>query len=379
MTDVLIAGAGPAGAIAGLVLARAGVRVTLVDRASFPRDKLCGDTINPGALGILRRLGLDGALDGALAVDGMVVTGEGGVRVSAEYGDGQSGRALPRRLLDARLLEAAAAAGARVEEGVLVKGPLLIEDGSVGGLILKSRSGRTEPRHSTVTIAADGAHSRVARGLRLARTPVAPRRWAIGALFDVVGDSGPGTRAVFGEMHVRKHCYIGVAPLPGGVTNACVVSADPGFLKRRDCLTETLRRDPATASRFAAARMVSRAVTLGPLALDASAAGTQGLLLAGDAAGFIDPMTGDGLRFALRGAELAAMEALRVLDEGWRGAHVRRAAARRAEFRVKWRFNRALRAVAASPLAVRAAGAGANVSPALLRHAIRFAGDVQLA
>ncbi len=56
---MLVVGAGPAGAIAALTLARAGVRVAMVDRARFPRDKLCGDTINPGTLSILRRLGAD--------------------------------------------------------------------------------------------------------------------------------------------------------------------------------------------------------------------------------------------------------------------------------------------------------------------------------
>ena len=57
MLDCIIVGAGPAGAIAGLVLARAGARVRLIDRTSFPRDKLCGDTVNPGTLALLARLG----------------------------------------------------------------------------------------------------------------------------------------------------------------------------------------------------------------------------------------------------------------------------------------------------------------------------------
>ena len=58
-SDVIVVGAGPAGSIAALVLARAGVRVSLIDRARFPRDKLCGDTLNPGALAILDRHGMD--------------------------------------------------------------------------------------------------------------------------------------------------------------------------------------------------------------------------------------------------------------------------------------------------------------------------------
>ena len=73
--DVLVVGAGPSGAIAAMVLARAGVSVRVLDRARFPRFKLCGDSVNPGAMAILDRLSLRGAVAGALPVDGMIVTG----------------------------------------------------------------------------------------------------------------------------------------------------------------------------------------------------------------------------------------------------------------------------------------------------------------
>jgi flavin-dependent dehydrogenase len=85
-------------------------------------------------------------------------------------------------------------------------------------------------------------------------------------------------------------------------------------------------------------------------------------------------MTGDGLRFALRGAELAAEEALHALEHGG-DAYLRLTARRNREFAGKWRFNRAVRAIAGSPLAVRAGGYGAAIVPALLRSAIRYAGD----
>src|SRR4051794_15376758 len=131
MYDVIVCGAGPAGSVAATVLARGGARVLLLDRARFPRDKLCGDTINPGTVAILRRLGLTGRFESAaLPVEGMVVTGEHGVRVRGAYGDGVGGLAIARRSLDAALVADAAAAGARVEEGVLVRGPL-VSGGSV--------------------------------------------------------------------------------------------------------------------------------------------------------------------------------------------------------------------------------------------------------
>lgn len=374
MTDVVVVGAGPAGAIAALVLARAGARVTLLDRASFPRDKLCGDTVNPGALAILRRLGLDDATVGGRPVDGMVVTGERRVRVVGPYGRGQQGIAISRTVLDERLVAAAVAAGVQLHERVLVRSPVCGKDGTVTGVEAVLPSAVRDRYVAPVTIAADGRASRIAQAMRLAQTPARPRRWAIGAVF--TGVTGLTT---FGEMHVRAGRYLGVAPLPGGYANSCVVTADRAALQRRDLLLTTLRSDPETAERFALARIVAGPSVLGPLAVDVRSAGAPGLLLAGDAAGFIDPMTGDGLRFAFRGGELAAQEALRALADGWHDAHLRLDTVRRREFSAKWRFNRTLRALVASPRAVAAAGAGARFTPAVVQSIVRYAGDVALA
>jgi flavin-dependent dehydrogenase len=369
--DAVVAGAGPAGAIAALVLARAGARVLVLDRARFPRPKLCGDTINPGALAILRELQLDAALAGALPIRGMLITGEPRIAVRGRYPDGIEGRSLSRAVLDERLVRAAADAGAVVEEGVLVRGPLLDDAGRVGGVDVL-RPG-TEPGGiiAPVIIAADGHHSRLARTLALSRSARRPRRWALGATFE--GVRGLGAE---GEMHVRVGRYLGVAPMPGGLANVCGVSEQARNLSARDALGALVQRDPMLRPRFERARMVGAPTMLGPLAVDASAAGCPGLLLAGDAAGFIDPMTGDGLRFAFEGGRLAAAEALRVLEHGWEDAHVRRAAARRAAFRDKWRFNRALRTLVGTPASVYGAALVARVAPALLRHAVRYAGDV---
>jgi flavin-dependent dehydrogenase len=113
--------------------------------------------------------------------------------------------------------------------------------------------------------------------------------------------------------------------------------------------------------------------------VDCDGAGVPGLLLAGDAAGFVDPMTGDGLRFAMRGAELAAHEALHALEHGTASAHLRLLAARRREFAAKWRFNRTMRWLVGYPGTVRAARYGAVCLPQLLQRAIRYAGDVHAA
>ena len=185
MIEAIIAGAGPAGSVAALTLARAGARVLLLDRARFPRDKLCGDTVNPGAIAVLRRLGLDGRVERrGLPLDGMIVTGRGGVRVEGRYGRGVVGRALLRRELDSWLLEAGVGAGAHVEEGVAVQ-EALVHEGAAGpevrGVVVKGRDGRPLRIPALMTIAADGRQSTLAFSLGLAAHPERPRRWAAGA------------------------------------------------------------------------------------------------------------------------------------------------------------------------------------------------------
>ena len=372
MKDVVVCGAGPAGTIAAIVLARAGVRVRVFDRARFPRDKLCGDTVNPGALGALARLGVAHVTTGGLAVRGMIVTDGTGVRCVGRYPDGIEGRALRRCALDAALVAAARQAGVEIDEGVLVQEPEF-SSGAVSGVRLLSPGGSSRVVPASIVIAADGAASRLARSLGLSHHARRPRRWAIGAYFSDV-ETGVND-GCYGEMHLRRGRYIGIAPMPGGLTNACVVTADREALRDPSALLQdTLRHDATLGERFARARMLSRPVSLGPLAVDNVRSSAPGLLLAGDAAGFIDPMTGDGLRFAFKGAELAARTALRMIEHGADAASLQRARSR--EFAGKWRFNRALRALAGSPAAMRAAAAGATLAPSLLERTIRFAADI---
>ena len=180
-------------------------------------------------------------------------------------------------------------------------------------------------------------------------------------------------------MHVRRNWYLGIAEVPGGVTNVCLVKpSQPADANLRDpaaLLIRTLGSDPMLRERAADARLVAGPVVLGPLAVDATHLTFDGLLTAGDAAGFVDPMTGDGLRFAIRGAELAAASALESLEHGWSGVHARLAERRRREFAAKQRFNRAVRALVSVPRGVCAAAVGARFAPAVLRAVIVRAGD----
>lgn len=389
MLDVLIVGAGPAGAVAATVLARAGVTVRLIDRAVFPRDKLCGDTLNPGTLAILRRLRMADTVERCgLRVDGMIVTGEGGVVIEGRYPGDLHGRALTRSELDWALVQEAVDTGAQFESGVSAREALVTTERGrsiVQGIAIRETrqesavsSSPAGALRARVTIAADGRQSSLAFGLGLARHPPRPRRWAIGAYVEQA--HAPSS---FGEMHVRHGCYIGVAPVAGGLTNICLVKpsgggdaalADPAAALRRE-----LGADPLLGDRFRDVRFVRPPVVLGPLAVDAINRPMDGLILAGDASGFVDPMTGDGLRFAIRGGELAALAAMRALEHGWSGVHAELALSRRREFGAKWRFNRILRALVSSPLAVRSAAAGARVAPAAVRAIVARAGDCDLA
>ena len=105
MDDVIVVGGGPAGALAALILSRAGARVQIFDRARFPRPKLCGDTLNPGAMRVLaEHMPTDTLIEQSLPLDGMLLTGPKGVQVRGHYGRGLFGRSIARRALDAMLV-----------------------------------------------------------------------------------------------------------------------------------------------------------------------------------------------------------------------------------------------------------------------------------
>ena len=221
--DVLVVGAGPAGSVTAAVLARAGVRVRLVDRARFPRPKLCGDTLNPGAFAVLQQVETDGPMTGlcarlrarAVPLARMTVSGPGGTAVTARYPSQVRGLSISRSELDLMLIERAASFGVDVVEGIRAVAPV-VEGGRVAGIRVDSAA--ASDWRARVVIIADGRGSRLASSLGLSQLARRPRRWAFGGCFSGV----PATPA-FGEMHLRNSGYIGISPLPDGLTNVCVV------------------------------------------------------------------------------------------------------------------------------------------------------------
>jgi len=257
------------------------------------------------------------------------------------------------------------------------------------GLILRDAAGHIVRMPASVTIGADGRRSAVARSVGLGAHPAKPRRWAWGGYFQgvateaPVGNGGAGHNRVgdmgggIGEMHVRVGWYCGIAPVPGGLMNVCVVTdRREGAEDPLGLIRSYLARDPELRARFERAECVSPVAVLGPLAVDVASAGVPGLFLAGDAAGFVDPITGDGLNLAMRGAVLAAEEAARVLESGdWTGAVERLNEKRRHALATKLSFNRAIRRLTASPVALHLAAVTARIAPAVVRRLIVRAGD----
>ena len=375
MLDVIVVGAGPAGSIAALMLARAGARVCVLERETMPRPKLCGDTLNPGAVATLATLGLEGGpLAKAVRLHGMLLTGpRAGVR--ALYGSGQAALSVSRMEFDHWLAQAAVAAGARLECGVRVLGPLWRGDGPevVAGVEI-GRGDATVRMPAAITIAADGRESILARAANLSWHPKKPRRWAFGVYAtDVAGMSDVG------EMHVRLGYYVGFAPMGDGVTNICVVT---GQRSAAGTPEEVMRRlldcDPHLRERTAAVRLAGSPRVLGPLAVDCQSPGVPGLLLAGDAAGFVDPATGDGTHLAIRGGLLAAAVALEALEHGDLNAAVGQLASRRrTELGPKLRFNHWMRRLSSSGAALELASLGARLAPSALRRIVTYAGDAR--
>src|SRR5262245_21571350 len=219
-TDILVAGAGPAGSATAAFLARAGLRVTLADRAAFPRDKAGSEYMSPEAVRVLDRLGVLDPLEtaGAQPLVGTAVTASRGARLHGEFARAghspfrATGLSVPRRILDAELVEAARRAGVELLERTALE-ELLYDRGTVSGAVLRGPDGLSRAVRARLTVGADGLRSIVARRLG-GRRHGRPRRVAFVAHLD--GVQGLESSA---EMHVGPRGYVGLNPLGGGRAN----------------------------------------------------------------------------------------------------------------------------------------------------------------
>jgi menaquinone-9 beta-reductase len=350
-----VVGGGPAGASTAFSLARAGARVLVLDRARFPRDKPCAECLSPQASRILHDMGALDAVEraGAARLAGMTVRAPNGALIRGDYAAGHGfhafrdyGFALRRIALDPILLDCARRAGAEVREGARVADLIHDRAGRVAGVRVLDEHGAPQDVSARLVIGADGLRSVVARRLSLDHVARWPRRLALVTHFESVAGM-----SAWGEMHVERGVgYVGLAEVEEGLTTVAMVvpasAARRVSAGREEFLDRWLRDRPQLAPRLAGARRVSPVVATGPFASHARRAWAPGAALVGDAADFFDPFTGEGIYAALRGGELLAPFALNALRAGsiplMDEALAAYDAARRAEFRDKWKVERVI-------------------------------------
>ena len=383
--QAIVIGGGPAGSATAWALASQGIDVIVADKANFPRDKPCAEYLSPQASRILSAMGVLDTVEkaGAAQLAGMRVRSPDGGIIHGEFaakhgftGFRDRGLALRRRYLDPILLQAARTAGASVREGVALDSLITVGD-TVVGVRLKSE-GQVREIRAPLVIGADGLRSTVAHRLDLVARSRWPRRVAFVAHFrDVQGIGG------YGEMHVERDGYVGLADVGHGETNVALVV--PKSLARdasgdtAGFMTRWLAHHPQLAPRFAAATRVSPVRVTGPFASHARRGYAPGAALVGDAADFFDPFTGEGMYAALRGGEMlgefardaivsgsarASLEALKAYD-----------AARIREFRNKWLVERAIGAAVSSPMLMNHAARVLGARPDLADLLVGVTGD----
>ncbi len=312
MVDVVIAGGGIAGASLAILLGRAGLEVELYERAQFPREKPCGEGLMPAGVAALERMGLAEAAGGApfygVRYHFGVRTAEG--RFPQARGLPAAGLGLRRRNLDHALLEAAARTPGVNVTVARVEAPL-VENGRVTGLVVCG-----EAKRARLTVAADGAHSRIRHALGL---DIPPQRKRIGVRAHFRLAAGR-LQTPWVDVYVCRGYELYVTPLPEGELLVAGLARAAALAAPIDRTFENWRRSqPELAARLEGAEQITPLASVSPLAGRARAGFAPGIVLLGDAAGFLDPITGGGMTQALMSAELLAeyVAAHRKAGEEW--------------------------------------------------------------
>lgn len=327
--DLIVAGGGPAGAVATLFAARAGLKTLLLDRAVFPREKACGDAIGGKAVAVLHELGLLEEVRRLPGVEVRRVLFESpeGTELSIDLShagrpDLVTGFVIRRELLDAFLFAKAKAAAAECREGFQVE-DVVHGDGGVSGVRgWDVKTGAVRGFHGSVVLGADGAHSAVARSLGLARREPQHTIVAVRAYYRNV--AGLSDRIELHYVDAVLPGYLWIFPLENGLANVGIGMLAAPMRKKRVHLVESLEAAlaaPPFAERFAAAtRVTTPSGGELPVGSRRRVSSGSGFLLLGDAAGLVDPFTGEGIANAMWSARLAVETVHEAIREGDFGA-----------------------------------------------------------
>jgi geranylgeranyl reductase family protein len=321
--DVLVVGAGPAGAVAAAALAAAGHRVVIVDRAIAPGTKPCGELVTPRAVAALERAGID-RLDTYHAISHIRLTTSGHSTSTAwpshdEYRD--RGFVAPRPRLEAQLQQRAIAAGARLLRGHDATAPI-VERGFVRGAHVTRHDGSSLELRAAFTVVADGADSRFGRALGTYREPAWPAARAHRAIYASGLHDTPEIELIL-DLTDRAGTpitgYGWMFPRGDGTANigVLILSTSPSFqvVNPAHLLDQCIDAN-AGRWRLAGDPVVAPAGGRIPIGSSVGPAAGPTYLVVGDAAGAANPLSGAGIEYAIETGLLAAGVLVEALSAG---------------------------------------------------------------